>query len=90
MHDQPYRSAEEVPGAAAPWVDYAERSGGITTRAGRLADLLRASDLRQRGDQVRQLVRDHGVTYNAPGDGQFGERAWKLDALPVLIGSDES
>jgi len=89
MHDQPYGSAEEVPGAAAPWVGYAERSGGLTTRVSLLADLLRASDLRQRGDQVRQLVRDHGVTYNAPGDGQSGERAWKLDALPVLIGSDE-
>ena len=58
-------------------------------RVSPLADLLRASDLRQRGDQVRQLVRDHGVTYNAPGDGQAGERAWKLDALPALIGSDE-
>ena len=89
MPHQPYRSAEELPGSAAPWAAYVERSGEATAKVSRLADLLGASDLRQRGDQVRQLVRDHGVSYNAPGDGQFGERAWKLDALPVLIGSEE-
>src|SRR5664279_5254887 len=69
--------------------DQPYRSAEEPSRRADLLQTLRASDLRQRGDQVRQLVRDHGVTYNAPGDGQVGERAWRLDALPVLIGSAE-
>jgi uncharacterized circularly permuted ATP-grasp superfamily protein/uncharacterized alpha-E superfamily protein len=56
-------------------------SGGCW--AGLLGDVS-AGRLRQRNDQVRQLVRDHGVTYNVPGDRQ-GEHAWRLDALPILV-----
>jgi uncharacterized circularly permuted ATP-grasp superfamily protein/uncharacterized alpha-E superfamily protein len=45
--------------------------------------------LRQRHDQVRQLVRDHGVTYAVPTPGHPDERAWRLDALPVLVAPAE-
>jgi uncharacterized circularly permuted ATP-grasp superfamily protein/uncharacterized alpha-E superfamily protein len=45
--------------------------------------------LRQRHDQVRQLVRDHGVTYAVPTPGHPDERAWHLDALPVLVAPAE-
>ncbi len=77
MQDQPPPSPESIDDASAP----------LATTNG-LTDLLRtlgAADLRQRIDQVRQHVRDHGITYNAPGDRQAGERAWKLDALPIVI-----
>ena len=52
-------------------------------------DALGPSGLRQRAEQVRQLVRDHGVTYSVPGDVQVGERAWSLDAIPSLLAVDE-
>ena len=52
-------------------------------------DALGPSGLRQRAEQVRQLVRDHGVTYSVPGDVQVGERAWCLDAIPSLLAVDE-
>jgi uncharacterized circularly permuted ATP-grasp superfamily protein/uncharacterized alpha-E superfamily protein len=48
-------------------------------------DGLSGTTLRQRADQVRQLVRDHGVSYNVPGDKRSRERAWQLDAIPWPI-----
>lgn len=52
-------------------------------------DRLNATTLRQRADQVRQLVRDHGVSYNTPGDTQSNEQAWQLDAIPWPLSSDD-
>jgi uncharacterized circularly permuted ATP-grasp superfamily protein/uncharacterized alpha-E superfamily protein len=52
-------------------------------------DGLGAGGLRQRSEQVRQLVRDHGVAYSVPGDAQAGGRPWHLDAIPTVLAADE-
>jgi uncharacterized circularly permuted ATP-grasp superfamily protein/uncharacterized alpha-E superfamily protein len=45
--------------------------------------------LNERRDGVRQLLGEHGVTYNAYADGQSAARTWELDVLPLLIGASE-
>ncbi len=42
-------------------------------------------DLRERAESVRQLLREHGVTYNVHADGQSATRTWELDMLPLVI-----
>ena len=41
--------------------------------------------LRERGENVRQLLREHGVTYNVHADGHSASRTWELDMLPLII-----
>src|SRR4051812_32155998 len=45
--------------------------------------------LRERGENVRQLLREHGVTYNVHADGHSATRTWELDMLPLIIDSAE-
>jgi len=45
--------------------------------------------LRERGDNVRQLLREHGVTYNVHADGHSATRTWELDMLPLVIDAAE-
>ena len=78
--------------ASGPWDEFLDESGRARIPVRPLAaflDGLGESGLRQRAEQVRQLVRDHGVTYSVPGDAQVGERPWNLDAIPSLLGADE-
>jgi uncharacterized circularly permuted ATP-grasp superfamily protein/uncharacterized alpha-E superfamily protein len=46
---------------------------------------LASEPLRQHADQVRQLVRDHGISYQPPTDSVAVERPWRLDPLPAVI-----
>jgi uncharacterized circularly permuted ATP-grasp superfamily protein/uncharacterized alpha-E superfamily protein len=75
-----------------PWDEFFDEAGlaRLSVRPlTRFLDGLGSSALRQRAEQVRQLVRDHGVTYSVPGDTQVGERPWCLDAIPSVLGADE-
>lgn len=45
--------------------------------------------LRERRENARQLLREHGVTYNVYDEGQSAERMWDLDMVPLLIGAEE-
>lgn len=45
--------------------------------------------VRERSDSVRQLLREHGVTYNVHADGQSAARTWELDLLPLIIDAAE-
>ena len=45
--------------------------------------------LRERRESARQLLREHGVTYNVYADGQSAERTWELDVLPFVIDAAE-
>ncbi|MGB8169995.1 MAG: circularly permuted type 2 ATP-grasp protein [Chthoniobacteraceae bacterium] len=45
--------------------------------------------LRERQESARQLLREHGVTYNVYSDGESAERTWDLDLLPFVIGAAE-
>jgi len=79
--------------SAGSWDEYLDEGG--RTRSPVLPmtshlDGLGVSGLRQQAEQVRQLVRDHGVTYSVPGDAQAGERPWTLDTIPAVLGASES
>jgi len=45
--------------------------------------------VRERSENARQLLREHGVTYNVHADGESAERTWNLDILPFVIGAEE-
>jgi uncharacterized circularly permuted ATP-grasp superfamily protein/uncharacterized alpha-E superfamily protein len=77
---------------AGRWDEFVDEAGQVRPPARTLTDFLDGlgvAGLRQRAEQVRQLVRDHGVSYSAPGDRQAGERAWNLDPIPSLLAASE-
>ncbi len=43
----------------------------------------------RRWEQARQLIRQHGVTFNVYGDAQGLERPWPLDPIPVLVSPED-
>ena len=45
--------------------------------------------VRERAENARQLLREHGVTYNVHADGESAQRTWNLDILPFVIGAEE-
>ncbi len=50
---------------------------------------LGVESLRERAESARQLLREHGVTYNVHADGGNAERTWELDPLPLVIDAHE-
>jgi uncharacterized circularly permuted ATP-grasp superfamily protein/uncharacterized alpha-E superfamily protein len=47
------------------------------------------TELRRRWDQARQLLHEHGVSYDAYGDPQGMARPWNLSPIPVVVGGRE-
>ncbi len=43
----------------------------------------------RRWEQARQLIRQHGVTFNIYGDPRGLERPWPLDPVPVMVSHQE-
>ncbi len=52
-------------------------------------DALGSRALLGREREVRRLLHENGVTYNAHSDTRGGERPWALDLIPVLLTSQE-
>ncbi len=50
---------------------------------------LGSSELAHRWQTARKRIRDNGVTYNVYGDPLGMDRPWILDAVPLIIPSDE-
>jgi uncharacterized circularly permuted ATP-grasp superfamily protein/uncharacterized alpha-E superfamily protein len=76
---------------AGVWDDYQDevrRPRPVSVPLRQLLDELGTRGLRQRQDQLRQLVRDHGVTFSVPGDARAGDRTWQLDLLPQLLDAE--
>lgn len=48
-----------------------------------------AKGLQPLAEQVRQAMRDQGVTYNVANGGMAAERPWLLDPLPVVFSATE-
>jgi uncharacterized circularly permuted ATP-grasp superfamily protein/uncharacterized alpha-E superfamily protein len=46
-------------------------------------------ELHRRRDEAARLLEADGVTYHASGRPSRAEQSWRLDPVPVLIGSDE-
>jgi len=74
-----YDEAVDADGRVRP--DWSEFVGRI--------EALGADALKERREGALQLLRDHGVSYNVVDDGWNAERPWKLDVLPMIIGSAE-
>jgi uncharacterized circularly permuted ATP-grasp superfamily protein/uncharacterized alpha-E superfamily protein len=45
--------------------------------------------VKERSENARQLLREHGVTYNVHADGESDERTWNLDLLPFILSAEE-
>ncbi|HVS35114.1 MAG TPA: circularly permuted type 2 ATP-grasp protein [Gemmataceae bacterium] len=50
-------------------------------------DRLGLPEMTRRWDEARQLIREHGVTYNVYGDPRGVGRPWALDSIPLLLSS---
>ena len=53
-------------------------------------DELSFSEVTRRWEDARQLIREHGVTYNVYGDPRGLGRPWVLDPIPLLISAGDS
>lgn len=47
------------------------------------------AELQRRRQEAWRLIRDNDVTYNLYGDADSTSRPWKLDLVPLVIGSEE-
>ena len=68
-----------APGTVRPHWQYALRA----------FDALGAAELGRRRDEVQQVLRENGVTYNVYTDPQGRTRPWALDVIPALLSSQE-
>ncbi|GAB6140422.1 circularly permuted type 2 ATP-grasp protein [Methylosoma difficile] len=48
-----------------------------------------SDELERRRREAQRLLRENGVTYNVYGDSEKLTRSWRLDPVPLLIGSEE-
>ena len=62
----------------AHWREFAE-----------LVDAIGTVEIGRRWEQAGRLIRENGVTYNAHSDPEGRDRRWELDALPLVMRSDE-
>ena len=66
--------------------------GGVRPHWQVLDRALRAfgpGEMWRRWEQARQLIRQHGVTFNVYGDARGLERPWPLDPVPVVLAPEE-
>jgi uncharacterized circularly permuted ATP-grasp superfamily protein/uncharacterized alpha-E superfamily protein len=52
-------------------------------------DRLGGEQLDRRWEQVRQLIRENGVTFNVYGADDGMDRPWQLDPFPMIVGATE-
>lgn len=76
---------------AGHWDEAIVSDGGVRAHWQPLfADQLSSPHAAQeRHDLCRRLLKEYGVTYNAPGGNETEPRPWQLDSWPLLISSDE-
>ncbi len=62
--------------------------GAIRPAWTKLAAALKAlppGELARRGDSLRHLIQENGITYNVYGDGENTARPWGMDILPMML-----
>jgi uncharacterized circularly permuted ATP-grasp superfamily protein/uncharacterized alpha-E superfamily protein len=63
-------------------------AGDIRPAWTKLAAALRAlpaGELARRGDSLRHLIQENGITYNVYGDDENTARLWGMDLLPMIL-----
>ncbi|HXJ18796.1 MAG TPA: circularly permuted type 2 ATP-grasp protein [Polyangia bacterium] len=74
------------------WDEMRARDGSVRPHWRQLDESLRAfgpGEMWRRWEQARQLIRQHGVTFNVYGDPRGLERPWPLDPIPVVVSPEE-
>src|SRR4051794_15489330 len=85
-------AAADYQPSASVFDEFKDGSGRIRAPWDSLAPSLIAvgrEEIRNRREGARQLLKEHGVTYNVYADGQSDERPWNLDILPLVLGAQE-
>jgi uncharacterized circularly permuted ATP-grasp superfamily protein/uncharacterized alpha-E superfamily protein len=80
------------PISVTPWEEMRGRDGAVREHWRVLDEALRAfgpGEMWRRWEQARQLIRQHGVTFNVYGDPRGLERPWPLDPVPVVLAHAE-
>lgn len=76
-------------GAAAPGYDEMRDASGTPRphwqRVVHSLERMGVAEVRNRAEQARRIIREHGVTYNIYADAQGAERPWELDIVPLII-----
>ena len=105
IHGEPHDAPGSAPGDASgpgaaprrlrplpPWDEMRAPDGAVRPHWQVLDGALKAfgpGEMWRRWEQARQLIRQHGVTFNVYGDPRGLERPWPLDPVPVLLSADE-
>jgi len=77
---------------AITWDEMRSPGGAVRPHWEVLDRSLRAfgpGEMWRRWEQARQLIRQHGVTFNVYGDARGLERPWPLDPVPVVLAPEE-
>jgi uncharacterized circularly permuted ATP-grasp superfamily protein/uncharacterized alpha-E superfamily protein len=77
---------------AIPWNEMHAPDGTVRAHWQVLDRALKAfgpGEMWRRWEQARQLIRQHGVTFNVYGDARGMERPWPLDPVPVVLAPEE-
>ena len=72
--------------------EMAEPSGSLRPHWRGLVDALQqlgSDELSRRWREGQRLIQENGVTYNVYGDPRGIDRPWQLDAIPLLVSSQE-
>jgi uncharacterized circularly permuted ATP-grasp superfamily protein/uncharacterized alpha-E superfamily protein len=75
-----------------PWDEMRGADGAVREHWRVLDGALKAfgpGEMWRRWEQARQLIRQHGVTFNVYGDPRGLERPWPLDPVPVVLAPGE-
>jgi uncharacterized circularly permuted ATP-grasp superfamily protein/uncharacterized alpha-E superfamily protein len=80
------------PPSVTPWDEMRAPDGAVREHWRVLDGALQAfgpGEMWRRWEQARQLIRQHGVTFNVYGDPRGLERPWPLDPVPVVLAPGE-
>jgi len=94
-HDAPGLALGDESGpqlSVIPWDEMRAPDGEVRSHWRVLDGALKSfgpGEMWRRWEQARQLIRQHGVTFNVYGDPRGLERPWPLDPVPVLLSADE-
>lgn len=87
---QPPASVQRYCGVAGHWDEAVLPDGAVRPHWRKFFSAMSSAapaEIQGRNDLCRRILRESGVTYTPPGRDLAEERAWQLDAWPLLISS---
>lgn len=83
---------ETYPGITGHYDEFLDKQGAVRPRwQGFIQALEHFGDgfLEQRENQLQQIVRDNGITYNVYSENESFNRPWVMDPLPLILSGSE-